>query len=647
MLNTRGDDWFVFSWSISEGSYQNQMKHTKPTPADVYKKRAGQADFRQLEDVSGNFVIFVLLLEDCAFFKHKRGWSPYLTWTAFCDFLRGKHGYGGSTITTQLVKNLYFTFERRGKRKLLELLYASRFEKHLTKRQILELYINTVYYDNGQYGVCSASRFYFQKEPSELTVNQAFFLASLLPVVGIYNPLYHQEEFVMHRNRKLENVPYAETVLPKPLVEEIVRHGPDCLDEELCVASPDTDRYNAPGPMVNERFGPGGREPLAEEAAPDGISKQQRLVLERLSDTLFHGSSNAVACEEDLIPELLAQAVLPLANLQDDPVWQRLSASVIADNMRILYEHSELHELLSSNGIPYVILKGVASASYYPEPILRTMGDIDFLIRPSDIPKATELLTSADFAFQEESEGVHVLFRRDDSVWEMHYSVRGIPENEAGALIRSYLSDIIETAAEYDIGDCSIWIPDDFHHGLVLLLHTAFHFTSDTGVGLRHLCDWAVFFSHFTEAQFVGLFEERLRKCGLWRFAQILTLISASCFRLPRPSWAGEMEEATVRQLVGDILNGGNFGHKDPERYHHIKYIVNLGKNTLDGKPPILQIFSNIRNKAEAEHKTGLSVVKDYISGLLSGDKWLDNRKIIKRAAARKKLFREFHLFEP
>ena len=240
------------------------MKQAKNTPVDIYQQRAKQPDFCRLDDIASSFVIFVVLLEDDEFFRHKRGYDSRLLWFALTDAIRGKDIRGYSTITQQLVKNLYFTFERRLKRKFQELLYAADFEKHLGKKHILELYINTIYYDNGQYGICNASRFYFHREPADLTVNQAFFLASLLPVVGISNPLYHPEKYIEHRNRKLNSI---RNLIPKETYEEIIRHGSDCLDEELCKASPETDRYNTLGPMVNERFGPGGLKSLTDTLA--------------------------------------------------------------------------------------------------------------------------------------------------------------------------------------------------------------------------------------------------------------------------------------------------------------------------------------------------------------------------------------------
>lgn len=324
-----------------------------------------------------------------------------------------------------------------------------------------------------------------------------------------------------------------------------------------------------------------------------------------------------------LLTELLSQAVLPLAHLEDAPEWQRRSSAVIASNMQISYEHTELHGLLSENHIPYVILKGVASASYYPDPILRTMGDVDFLIRPTDVTKATALVESIGFVSEGDTGGKHIVFHRDSSVWEMHRCVNGVPENDAGKIIRTYLSDTIDTAVDYDEGNGIVKIPDSFHHGLILLLHTASHLTSE-GVGLRHLCDWAVFVNHFTDEQFRFLFEEKLKACGLWRFAQLLSLVSAKYLKLPYQSWMGEAEDTILEQLITDIMDGGNFGNKDGDRYRQIKYISNRGEHTVDQKSALRQLWDTIGKKAKAANASRISVIADYARMVVSGERKLD-----------------------
>ena len=236
------------------------MKAKRKSPVEIYQKRASQPDYCRLEEASNAFILCLIMMEDDTFFRHKGLDFREIRW-AVRKAVQGRPHYGGSTITQQLVKNLYFRFDASILRKIKEAFLARSFEKALTKQQILELYMNIIYYDNGQYGIYNASRFYFHKTPKELTVNQSVFLTALLPVVGIYNPLYHPEEFVRCRNRKLDS---QEEYFTQELLAEITRHGADMLDEELCKASEETKRYDAPGPMINERFGPDGPDCLIE-----------------------------------------------------------------------------------------------------------------------------------------------------------------------------------------------------------------------------------------------------------------------------------------------------------------------------------------------------------------------------------------------
>lgn len=96
---------------------------------------------------------------------------------------------GGSTITQQLSRNLFLTHERTYDRKLKELLISYRIEQQLTKEEILELYINTIYFQNGVYGIEKASRYYFNKPVKELSLGEIALLAAIPNNPGFYNPL--------------------------------------------------------------------------------------------------------------------------------------------------------------------------------------------------------------------------------------------------------------------------------------------------------------------------------------------------------------------------------------------------------------------------------------------------------------------------
>ncbi|MFE8702394.1 transglycosylase domain-containing protein [Cytobacillus sp. FJAT-54145] len=98
---------------------------------------------------------------------------------------------GASTITQQLARNLYLNHEKSYNRKLSELLYAYELERKYSKDEILELYINTIYFQNGAYGIEAASKLYFQKNTTDLTKAQLAFLASIPNNPSLYDPVNH------------------------------------------------------------------------------------------------------------------------------------------------------------------------------------------------------------------------------------------------------------------------------------------------------------------------------------------------------------------------------------------------------------------------------------------------------------------------
>lgn len=379
------------------------------------------------------------------------------------------------------------------------------------------------------------------------------------------------------------------------------------------------------------------------------ITSIQNRILSVLSNTLFvknrkdaPDSSVCMNAEANqLITEASAQAVLPLAALNTVPAAKMQINAILAKNLNVIYEHTELHELLTSNGIPYVILKGCASAAYYDDPVLRTMGDVDFLVNPQDVSRAGVLLETNGFTPEDDPGGIHIAYHRDASTWELHRSVNGIPSGICGDYVNAYLSDIIDTAVDCETACGTIRIPDPFHHCLILLLHTASHLTSE-GVGLRHLCDWAVFANKVDAAQW----KTELQNCGVWDFARILTLVSVKYLGLPEQSWAGTADDSILEQLITDILDGGNFGKKDDDRYRQIKYISNRGERTVDQKNAVLQLWDTIGKKAEAEQKSKAGVIAEYIGLVVSGKRKLDTSKTIGAANQRKKLYAELHLYE-
>lgn len=395
------------------------------------------------------------------------------------------------------------------------------------------------------------------------------------------------------------------------------------------------------------------------------INVNQKLLLQLCAKSLF-GKDTVVPDEFDsseLVNEANRQTVFPLVyslikDKADDGDDKRFS-QIVAKNIRVEYGHNEVHRILTENNISYVVLKGVSSAAYYSEPMLRTMGDIDVFVSSDNIAKADALLKSIGFVPTDDvdNDDMHIGYKRKDGVaCELHRRVNGVPQNEAGETVRKYLSDIFDKAGEYKTANGSCIIPNKFHHGLVLLLHTASHLTHE-GVGLRHLCDWAVFSNSLSNDEFVNTFEKPLKEMGLWRFARLLTLCCVKYLGCDEKEWAGESDDSLLEGIVTDILNGGNFGLKDPDRYSQIKYISDRQDSSVSKRSPVLQLFLSINAKTKKEfpfankYKPLLPIgwiltVCKYLFMVITGKRALDSISTINDASKRKSIYNEFHLFE-
>jgi len=140
----------------------------------------------------------VVAVEDARFYEHSgidfRGIARALV----KDVVKGRMAEGGSTITQQLIKNKYLSSEKTFDRKIQEGRMALEFEKKYSKKQILEMYFNEIYYGNGAWGIAQAARLYFDKRPEELSDAECAMLAGVQKSPGRYNPL-GESKFVMAR----------------------------------------------------------------------------------------------------------------------------------------------------------------------------------------------------------------------------------------------------------------------------------------------------------------------------------------------------------------------------------------------------------------------------------------------------------------
>lgn len=158
----------------------------------------------RIDQVSPNLVHALIAIEDQRFYDHHGFDTIRIVSAALANLRHRRVAQGGSTITQQLARQSFLTPDKTLRRKLQELILARRIEHEYTKPQILELYLNKVYFGDGLHGVEAASRGYFGKHASALTVSEAALLAGLVKSPSSYAPTVSMERAVARRNVVLQ-----------------------------------------------------------------------------------------------------------------------------------------------------------------------------------------------------------------------------------------------------------------------------------------------------------------------------------------------------------------------------------------------------------------------------------------------------------
>lgn len=157
----------------------------------------------------------LVAVEDARFYEHGGIDILGIARALVKDVAKGKLAEGGSTITQQLIKNMYLSGAKTIERKLEEAKMAMEFEQKYTKKQILEMYFNEIYYGNGAWGIVQAARLYFDKNPEELTDAECAVLAGVPKNPGRYNPLGKSANVTGRRDVVLKRMADLKMITPR------------------------------------------------------------------------------------------------------------------------------------------------------------------------------------------------------------------------------------------------------------------------------------------------------------------------------------------------------------------------------------------------------------------------------------------------
>ena len=159
-----------------------------------------------INDINPQTIAAFVSIEDKNFYNHfgvnyKRMVKALLT-----NLTSGKLKEGASTISQQLIKNTHLTNEKTFERKIKEIFIAKKMEKEISKDEIMESYLNVIYYGNNLYGIENASRFYFSKSASKLNLTESAMLAGIIKSPGTYCPINYPEKCLKRRNLVLSEM---------------------------------------------------------------------------------------------------------------------------------------------------------------------------------------------------------------------------------------------------------------------------------------------------------------------------------------------------------------------------------------------------------------------------------------------------------
>ena len=307
------------------------------------------------------------------------------------------------------------------------------------------------------------------------------------------------------------------------------------------------------------------------------INVNQQALLELLKASLF-GEKPYFPEDVDwdaVLQEAKDQAVVALAAPavleQESAKWQSSVARNTANFLNLLNEQTKLIQLFDANGIPLVILKGFAAAMYYPTPLRRSMGDIDFIVPSEHFERARVILDENGYEYKKDyGDDRDYRYTMHGVVFELHH--RYSDKNwDIEPLICEGFSDI----AIQELYHHSFSVFPTMINGLILLDHIRHHLY--VGLGIRQIIDWMMFVhtSLNNDSVWKNNFLPIVHEAGLETFAVTVTKMCKLWFGLPDDiTWCDSAENDTAEQLMEMVFDFGNFGVKGLAEQHSVESMM-------------------------------------------------------------------------
>lgn len=211
----------LFIWKGYSMYKEAVEKSTIEEKIEEIQNKESYTKFSELPDM---YVKAVISVEDKRFYEHG-GIDVIAIGRAFINDIKTmSYAEGGSTITQQLAKNMYFTQEKRIDRKIAEVFVAFDIERQYSKEEIFELYVNSIYFGDGYYTVKEACEGYFNKEVDEMTNGECILLAGIPNAPSVYAPTVNPELAKQRQKQVIEKM-IDNNLLTQEEADEIIKEG--------------------------------------------------------------------------------------------------------------------------------------------------------------------------------------------------------------------------------------------------------------------------------------------------------------------------------------------------------------------------------------------------------------------------------------
>ncbi len=256
--------------------------------------------------------------------------------------------------------------------------------------------------------------------------------------------------------------------------------------------------------------------------------------------------------------------------IDKQPYMEQETRKIVLQSYRLLFLTKYVVEMLEKRGIKTVVLKGVATAGFYPVPELRKSGDIDLLLTNEvDERQLTDIMTEAGFRISKDQHANH---------HKVYVSSEGISIELHSMLAEPFAYKMINKAMERQMGACEAHIQtveimgielpilDKPYHAYELLLHMMQHFMY-AGFGLKLLCDWVMIWKQSWSKEECEQFTVLTKECGLEKFAEMITAVCIKYLGMPQEAfvWSVKCDENTDL-LLRELFDSEEFGNSDNNR---------------------------------------------------------------------------------